>query len=686
MSFLSPLLLVGLLGAGVPLLVHLIGRDRAKRHPFAAMDFVLRCNRRLARRLRLRQLLLLITRMVLAAGVAVMMAKPFVETESDLPALGGGPQSAVLVLDDTVSMSRREGGRTLVEAARQRADKIVTLLGAQADVAVLSVARPAGPLPALTRDTRKVRRAIDALRVDQRHARVSAALIRAGRILADSPLKARHVFLISDMAAHGFSAGAIQLPPGVQLHLVDVASSRPKNRAVVKLSALPSAAPGPRAARIVARICNHGGTGHTARVTLEIDGKHAAVGQVTLAPWSCEDKSFQHTFSRGGMHRAAVSLEPDAMPADDRRFLRLEVESPVRVLLVNGSPSPVRYRDELFYLDTALNTADRGAQVILTSQITAGELEKMAFDGFDVVALCNVRAVPQQRAAELSAFVRKGGGLLVSVGDRVDAARLNRTLAGLLPQELRSAVSAGTRGGPALSIGRVAADHPIVSAIWSDKTGGGLRSARFRRVFLLRPAARTDRKVLLWYDDGSPALLEAQRGEGRVLLLTSTLDRDWNDLAIRPGYLPLMQQMVRYLSRSTPDSSRRSVVVGTAARIRLPTGARQVRLVGPSARERSWSTADLAGKTALEVPVREPGFHKLSVAGVDGVLRPMSRESFAANLDARESNPRKRSAAKLTPARARDRVLAVQRVELWHAIGVVLLLLLLLESFLIRRG
>ena len=50
MSFLSPLLLAGVLGAAVPLVIHLIGRRRAPRLRFAAVDFLLRSNRRLARR------------------------------------------------------------------------------------------------------------------------------------------------------------------------------------------------------------------------------------------------------------------------------------------------------------------------------------------------------------------------------------------------------------------------------------------------------------------------------------------------------------------------------------------------------------------------------------------------------------------------------------------------------------
>ena len=688
MSFLSPLLLIGVLGAAVPLLVHLIGRDRAPRRRFAAMDFVLRSNRRVARRLRLRQLLLLATRMALAAGIAVIMAKPFWETESDLPALGGMPQSAVLVIDDTISMSRLAGDQTLFSRARQRALELVTLLGVQADLAVISVSRPAGPLATLTRDSRTVRRMISTMKVSQRHATVSAALIQASRTLADSSLARRHVFLISDMAAHGIPATPPSLPAGVQLHRVDVAGAgAPHNRAVAELTAQPSSAPGPRAARIVARICNHGSALHLARVTLHIDGRYAARGQIRLKPKGCANKTFEHTFSRGGMHRATVSLDPDSMTADDQRHLRVEVESPVRVLLINGSPSTVRYRDELVYLETALNTADRGAQVIHTTQAAAGELEKMQFDGFDVVLLCNVGMVSKKRAADLLDFVRKGGGLLVAPGDNLEPARLNRSLGPLLPQPLRGTVSAGTPGSgtPALSIGRVDSSHPIVRAIWSDRTGGGLRSARFRRVLLLRPAARTSRRVVIWYDDGSPALVEARRGQGHVLLYTSTLDRDWNDLPIRPGYLPLMQQMVRYLSRSPLEASRQPMEVGTPAVVRLPRGTRRVRLAGPADSERHWTSSQLAGKSSLEIPVERPGFYELSVAGADGVLTPVERLGFAANLNPRESDPRKRKLAPAPPA-GQQRTLALQRIELWHALGVLLLLLLLAESFLVRRG
>jgi hypothetical protein len=382
-----------------------------------------------------------------------------------------------------------------------------------------------------------------------------------------------------------------------------------------------------------------------------------------------------------------VSVPPDVLTADNQRYLAVEVASATRVLLVNGSPSPVRHRDELFYLELALNTPGAGGRLFRTRQMLASELPRARFEGLDVVVLCNVARVPDRPAAALAAFVRRGGGLLVGLGDTTQVKQLNRSLKGLLPQPLRGPVSAGAPGSdaPALRIGRANINHPLLSSIWSEKTGGGLRSARFRRVFRLVPVPHASRDVVLWYDDGSPALVEARHGEGLVLLFTSTLDRDWTDLPIRPGYLPLMQQMVRYLGRSPLDRPGQSIEVGQTVTVAVPAGTRLLRLRDPGGAPLQWTAAQLRGKQTVEVRARRPGFHAFTAVGADGAVRALKRESFAANVDPRESDlhPRKPPAP---GASGPGKALALRRVELWHALGLGLLLLLVLEGFLLRRG
>ncbi|MCA9665936.1 MAG: BatA domain-containing protein [Myxococcales bacterium] len=692
MSFVAPLMLIGVLGAAVPLLVHLIGKRRAPRRRFAAIDFVLRSNRRLARSLVIRQWVLLALRMALVAGMAVMMAKPFFLTESDLPALGGGAQSAVIVLDDTMSMRWKDSDGSLIERAKKRAAHLVGVLGARADIAVISVSKPAGPLPKLTRDSRRVRAAIASLDATYRHARLAPALTQAQLSLRRSTLQGRHIFVISDMARHGETTQS-KLPAGIAVHYVDVAKGKSlANRAVVSLTAASSHAPGQHATRIEANICNYSARASRVRATLAIDGAEVARGLVNLEAFGCQTKRFEHSFSRGGAHDAVVSIEDDALDVDNRRYLRVEVEVDIKVLIVNGSPSPLRHRDELFYLSAAYASGGEG-QAITPRVTTADDLERVRIDAHDLVVLANVRELPRKHVAELEAFVARGGGLLITMGDQISPRHLNRSLAKLLPQPLRgvTATTPDRSGRSALRIGRVDTEHPVVHAFFDERTGGGLRQARFYRVVRLRPrpgSSADARRVVASYDDGSPALVERRIGSGRVLLYTSTIDRDWNDLPIRPGYLPLMQQIARYLGRALDRAPRPPILVGARQRVAVMP-SKQHRVSDPSGAETLWSIADVKRRKHLAIEVSRPGFYRVAVQGADRVWRPLERETFASNVDPAESDLRRAAAdpAALVASAPKGTVRRAKRkVELWHGVGAFLLAFLLVESILTRRG
>src|SRR3989442_11000930 len=95
--------------ASLPILIHLINRMRFKRIRWAAMEFLLKSQKRNRRRLIIEQLILLLLRilLVLLAGLllARLLASGFVQQQSTLH---------LLIIDDTVSMSDhwREDGET----------------------------------------------------------------------------------------------------------------------------------------------------------------------------------------------------------------------------------------------------------------------------------------------------------------------------------------------------------------------------------------------------------------------------------------------------------------------------------------------------------------------------------------------------------------------------------------------
>src|SRR3954469_24436745 len=97
--FANPAYLWGLAALSVPILVHLFNRRRPRPLPFGAIDFVLRSQRQKARRLRLRQILLLALRCLLIAGIAVALSRPSLKPKDGVASTPMGPQATALILD-----------------------------------------------------------------------------------------------------------------------------------------------------------------------------------------------------------------------------------------------------------------------------------------------------------------------------------------------------------------------------------------------------------------------------------------------------------------------------------------------------------------------------------------------------------------------------------------------------------
>src|ERR1700730_11021108 len=118
LAFAHPLYLWGLLATALPILVHLFSQRRPRPLAFGAIEFVLRSHRQKARRLRLRQILLLALRCMLIAAVALALALPSINARGVQGAQSPGPQATALVLDASLSMRYRIGSKTLFEKAR----------------------------------------------------------------------------------------------------------------------------------------------------------------------------------------------------------------------------------------------------------------------------------------------------------------------------------------------------------------------------------------------------------------------------------------------------------------------------------------------------------------------------------------------------------------------------------------
>ena len=297
--------------------------------------------------------------------------------------------------------------------------------------------------------------------------------------------------------------------------------------------------------------------------------------------------------------------------------------------------------------------------------------------------------------------MQHGGGLFVALGDNVDIDAYNAVLSDLLPQPLQAIRSVGATAsdrddgerraaGDGQRLGRIDRNHPLLMPLGEAQAAEALQSARFSRYALFRPRAEGERQVLLRFADGAPALIEGKYGDGRVLTFASTVDRDWTDLPIQPAFLPLIQQATRYLARAPMREPEAPLLVGQQHELQLREGDVRVEVTTPGGRTVVYEKDKVAGRRALGFGATDaPGIYRVAVAGRDGVLHRRPEATFVVNVDPAESDPTPIDAARLRQLAIGGGGAAAappkRRVELWHALGAALLLLLLGEALLLRR-
>jgi len=272
-----------------------------------------------------------------------------------------------------------------------------------------------------------------------------------------------------------------------------------------------------------------------------------------------------------GLVPCSVEVGGDALVADNALPFFLRGESRITVHLVSGHGGASRRGGDLYFPIHSLDPD--GAGRLRPTVTLPEELSELVASRGVVVLLSDV-ACSEELAADVERLVRGGAGVLVSAGSLVDRRECNERMGHLLPAELGSVKS---READAFEHGPVGLAAPDVGhPLWAPFAQGGLdtfASARFDRVQEVEPHLAESSEVLARYTDGRAALLQRAVGDGRLILFTSTLDADWNDLPIRAIYLPMMHQLVRYLARDIERRGGETYQVGERPELEPVSGA-----------------------------------------------------------------------------------------------------------------
>jgi hypothetical protein len=591
LSFLYPAFLFGLLAASLPILIHLLNRRRLQRIQFPAVRFILLSQKRISRSYRLRHWLLLALRTLAVVFLVLLLANPIFQTGAGLFA-GGGPVAAVVLVDNSLSM-RWSGDGNGFKQAKEAARLLISALN-DGDRAALLPTNISGKEVFRLKGQRDVLlRELDAIEIADGTANLAAALDKAYELLSE-PAGQKEIRLITDMGLTGwdqFSIAALkQVDPSIPVKLIRVGRKEQPLNAGIKEIRLGGQGVGVNLPlNIEATVSNFSAREvKDVLVQLSIGGRNKEQKLITLPPKGETSVSFQTRIDQPGPQAAQVTLNKEALAGNGVANFTIDAQDKLRVLVVDGDPQTSLAQSESFFLSRALNPAgERDSSLFLPTVIVPDGLNAAALDTYQVVILCNVATLPEAFVANLQNFVRQGGGLLIFGGDKLQPDGYNQKLSQSVPAELREKKTGPEASGE--NIDKLDLAHPALQSFADPILLESLKSTRVWGYLRANPRGQA---ALVSLANGDPLLLEQRVGAGKVILVTTTADRDWTDLPLKTAFLPLLQSLAQHLAGGKRGHLDSGITVGDAKQLSLPPS-----LVGKSLR------VTKPNKQAVEVPI-----------------------------------------------------------------------------------
>lgn len=635
MTFLDPFVLFGLAAAAVPLLVHLFNLRRPRTVDFSSLEFLQSLQQRTMQRVRIKQWLLLALRMLAIACLVLAFARPTL-TGNLAGTVGQARTSWALVVDNSLSMTLRDGQGAYLQQAKEAAANIVEAMGGEDELFLLTTGDAPAQGPAAYQSPAAVREAIASIEAQPGGRSIARSVAQAVERLQDASYLNKEIYVLTDGQKSTLADSvATDVPDDVGVTLVPIGNRQHANVAVTAAQVQSRIVEVGQPVEVQATITNYGTEaldGYVASMYLQ--GERVAQATATLQPEQSTTVTFTATPQQRGWLAGTVEIEDDAFAHDNVRHFVLHVPRERKLLIVRGDGQATRY------LDLALSPElVQGRLAFSTETIPENALAATSLGGYDAVVLAGPTTLSSGETNAIARYVEAGGGLLFFPSQRAQAADYNA-----LFDQLGGGRFSGFSGSlgdarPIAAFDRVDLQHPLFEGVF-DRTGSPdedvqVESPDIYYAMNYSPSGGSA-QTLVELSNGFPFLQEVRHGGGVTLLMAVAPDPQWSDLPVRGLFIPLLYRSVYYLSAGESVAGEQ-LTVGQPGELRI-TGvpeAEPVRLIGPEGTERTPEQRNLFGATLvqLDASTQTPGVH--DVRAGDALVRRV-----ALNLDARESDVR----------------------------------------------
>lgn len=574
MTFLNPLVLFGLAAAAIPLLLHLLNLRKLKTIEFSSLQFLKELQKNRIRRVKIRQLLLLIVRTLLVVALVMAFSRPALRGTLD-GAMGTRAKSTMVVLlDDSPSMGVRNDRGVLFSQARETVGRILGLAKEGDDVHLVRLSTVRHVLASSDRINEASVDVPSRLSLSQETAPFRDAFGAAAKILSESKNFNQEIYLVSDGQATQFAIDPAARDTNalfdqrVRVFFVQIPPSSGNNSGITSCRVVSRILSAGTPVAVQAQVSNFSAAPiRSTLLNVYLDGSRVYQQSVALAAHGSSRTTVAIVPKRRGILEGFFQIDDDLLEIDNTYYFTLAIPEHIEALSVGSTLRETEFPA----LALTLGGDSSASRLFHVRRVTDRNFPVTDLGTSAVVILCGVSRLTAADAERIAQWVKAGTGLIVFPGKESDINNLNTELfsrLGIPPAGITlDTLQSGTQRG-FLSFGNVDYDHPLLSGLFeqepaSTKGRPAIESPRVLRAIV--PAVGTHGTAIIRLSDGNAFLTEHPVGAGRVLVFSVDAAASWSDFPFRGIFAPLMHRAVSYLSAEQEQA--RSFVAGDLLKV-----------------------------------------------------------------------------------------------------------------------
>ena len=617
MSFLNPFLLFGSLALAIPVLIHLVRREKSEIIPFSSLMFLLKVPKRSIRQQKIKNLLLMALRLLILALLVGSFARPYFTQPATPAANTNANRGVVLMLDNSYSMRYGTNFDKLKAEARSRIDA----LGASDRMVLIAFNENATVLAQPTSDKNALKAAVDTLEPSFQATKFYEAFVLADRVLGDFGGDRKELVVISDFQKNGWNRSSRESVIGTEVKAepVNLAVKDWINVGVDSVLVDETSFNRTYQGRLVARIHNHSKDKPVeVPVSVSLNDKEVGRKNVTVSANATTIAEFTGFELPLGFSKGRVRIEaPDPLLVDNDFLFAIERREKLNVLIVDAGKA----KQSLYLRQAYTSTPDLPFEVttMVVSAVTADQLAK-----HEIVIINDVPRLSDSVRDKMDELRKTGQGQLIILGENSEIGWWSN-YAKLPVKPVQRIFVPKDRGRPSVSLTTYDQNHTIFKP-FKTSTRVALNSSQF--FAYMNVEAKPGATVLAKLDDGSPMIVESAKDDHGLLVFNSTIDSRWNDMPLKPSFLPLFHEVVHYLTRY--NENRGWYSLGEAIEVTGGLENVDAAVIEPDKTRKPLGTL-AAGQARFFTP-EMPGFHEIRV-GPDTRMVAVNPPAPEGNLD-----------------------------------------------------